>query len=196
MWLPLHTSFTQGIPNFLRQRGGAACHVHARPLFALHVCEQMPVITDANGVVHWVEDADLGAFFSTPFSPPIRAAAVKYGSITPAADNAAAPTAEDTNTVTLGAAPFGTSSLPLSTAVCSVGRDPDAASTLTADLAEAPSHSSMEVLSHLQQGAVPDESPPDESMPHTAPTQSRAPVLAQREIRRNSGGQPPGPPRL
>ena len=47
------------------------------------------------------------------------------------------------------------------------GCDPDAASALTADLAEAPSNSSLEVLSHLQQGADPDKNPPDESMPHT-----------------------------
>ena len=64
--------------------------MHARPLFALHFCEQMPIITDANGVVHWVEDADIGAYFSTASAPP-GAAAVTDGSLMLAANNAVAP---------------------------------------------------------------------------------------------------------
>jgi len=179
----------------LRHQGGAACHVHARPLFALHFCAQMPIITDANGVAHWVEDADIGAYFSTASAPP-GAAAVTDGSLMLAAKNAAAPTADDTNTVTLGAEFSGTLSSPLPTAPCSVGCDHDAASALTADSAEAYSSSSMEVPSHLQQRAGIDEGPPDESMPHTVPIQSGVSAPARRGNRRNSRGQPPGPPSL
>ena len=66
--------------------------------------EQMPLLTDESGAVHWIEDADLQTFLST--ASATSAADAADGSVPlPAANNAAAPT-DDVNTVfTLGAVP-------------------------------------------------------------------------------------------